>query len=40
MGDYIAFKLLKLLGFVVVAFIWGFFCEWTGRELNGQRKKE
>ncbi len=39
MSDYIAFKLLKLLGLVVLAFIWGFLCEWTGRDLSGRKKE-
>lgn len=38
--SYTEFMLWKLGALVLAAFIWGFLCEWTGRELNGQKKED
>lgn len=38
--SYIEAKLWWAGFMVLLAFIWGFFCESTGRELNGQKKRQ
>lgn len=34
--DYITWVILKFLGLVFLAFVWGIFCGFTGRNLRGE----
>lgn len=36
-SDYMLWKALAL---VALAFLWGIYCGWTGRELNGQKPQQ